>query len=125
MVGFLYGCLHYSLKKDPRKQIAQLLGNDIDPRLMVGDLNENFNLDEKRSPHVGSSIRYEKFNKFIQDNSLVDVGFQSNKFTWYNKRKVENTILVKLDQALANYKWLSIYLDAILVHLSIIGLDHA
>lgn len=39
----------------------------------------------------GASTRYERFNKFIQDNNLIDLGFQSNKFTWYNKGKAEKS----------------------------------
>lgn len=35
---------------------------------------------------------------------LIDLGFQGNKFTWYNKRKDENAIYARPNRALANHK---------------------
>lgn len=50
----------YSLRKELWKQIAQLLGNDINPWLIIGDLNEISNLDEKQS-------QYEKLQLDMRD----------------------------------------------------------
>lgn len=54
---------------------------DKEAWLLVGDLNEIVDLNEKYSPFKGSSTRCERFDHFIKNLSLIDFGFHSDKFT--------------------------------------------
>lgn len=56
------------------EQVAQLPSIKNEQWLIIADLNEIANSDEKDSPNKGSSARYARFNKLIQDNSLIDLG---------------------------------------------------
>lgn len=77
-------------------------------------------MDEKQSQYKSLSSRYENFKKFILNNN-----FPTNKFTWYNKRKGEHAIFARLDRASVKHILLSNYPDVILLHLPILGSDHA
>lgn len=44
-----------------------------------------------------NSTRNNKFNKFIQNNNLIDLGYIGNSITWYNKRKTKTAIFDRLD----------------------------
>lgn len=46
------------------KQFAHLPSMENEPSLIVGDLNQIANPNEKYSPNKGSSTRYDRFNKF-------------------------------------------------------------
>lgn len=50
-----------------------------------------------------NSTRYNNFNKFIRNNSLIDLGYIGNPFTWHNKRGYEDTIFSCLDRGFANH----------------------
>lgn len=60
------------------KQIAQLPATDEEPWTLLGDLNEIATSDERESINKGSSTRFERFNRFIQDNNLIDLDLQGN-----------------------------------------------
>lgn len=68
---------------------------------------------------------YNNFNKFIQNNNLIDLEYIVILFTWYNKRENENAVFVRLDSALANYRWLNLFPNVILNNLPIFGSDKA
>ena len=64
-------------------------------------------------------------NGFIINNRLINLGFQSNRFTWTNKCPFGATIKERLDIAIANESWCCLFPNANLKHYPITGSDHA
>ncbi|KAK7855068.1 hypothetical protein CFP56_029759 [Quercus suber] len=64
-------------------------------------------------------------NGFIINNRLINLGFQSNKFTWTNKCPFGATIKERFDIAIANESWCCPFPNANLKHYPITGSDHA
>lgn len=68
--------------------------------LIIGDLNELVNPNEKSSETKGNSSRYAKFNNSVQSKNLIDLRYICKPVTWYNKRDVEGAVFSSLDCAL-------------------------
>lgn len=62
------------------KKSSKLDHTDDTQWLMMGDLNEISNHNRKLPQHQGT--RYVKFNKFIQEMGLLDLGYSRLQFTW-------------------------------------------
>lgn len=64
-----------------------------------------------------------RFARWIDDCELIDLGFSGPKFTWsrgYGLRKIS----IRLDRALANASWRSLFPEATVSHLPNIYSDH-
>ncbi|KAJ8451520.1 hypothetical protein Cgig2_018154 [Carnegiea gigantea] len=78
----VYTSPHFS-KRDELWGILEMRASAMNrPWLLVGDFNETTSLDER--DHGGSDMarRYVKFNNWIDNNALLDIGFTGPKFTW-------------------------------------------
>lgn len=65
------------------------------------------------------------FNSLIEDLWLGDLGFKGQMYTWANNKAGSDRIVERLDRALANDQWTSIYPRAQCIHGIAVGLDHA
>lgn len=79
------------------------------------DINELPNPNEKKLKSQSNSTRYTKFNNFMQNRDLIDLGYISSPFG-DNKTKVEGVIFSRLDYAIAN-RFSIIYFNATLTHI--------
>jgi exonuclease III len=85
--------------------------NDYLPQawLCVGDFNEITNQTEK----VGTTLRREgqmaQFREVLEECSLSDLGFMGSKYTWNNGREDDGFIKERLDRAVANLGWCSLF----------------
>lgn len=86
------------------RQISQLTQDDNQPWLLVGDLDGMSNSNRKCSAQHGSSTRYIQFNKFIQQNGLIDIGYLGLPYTCYNKREKHYAIFERIEMALVTRK---------------------
>lgn len=59
--------------------------------------------------HEWRQLNYNNFNKLTQNNSLINVGYIGNSFSWYNEKKNENATFARLYRVLPNYLWLNLY----------------
>lgn len=57
------------------------------------DLNELSNSNARLTQNRGNSTSYTKFNRFIQQMDLLDLGYSILPFTCYNKRNNEELSL--------------------------------
>ena len=48
---------------------------------------------------------------------MVDMGFSGSRYTWTNKRDINNLILERIDRFFMNPKWCVLYPDAKVTHL--------
>ncbi|KAF9594175.1 hypothetical protein IFM89_028832 [Coptis chinensis] len=66
----------------------------------------------------------EPAHTIINDLALIDIGFQGYPYTWSNKRTSPDNIQKRLDRALVNIDWYTLFPNATLVHKAAIGSDH-
>ncbi|XP_021823802.1 uncharacterized protein LOC110765062 [Prunus avium] len=87
------------------------------PWLLAGDFNDMLHYDDK----IGgaSPCRLKGFRKWFDDNDMIDLGFSGPKFTWSNNRVFE-----RLDRAVCNVQWRSLFNEASVKHLPRTKSDH-
>ncbi|KAL5818860.1 hypothetical protein ACOSQ4_022702 [Xanthoceras sorbifolium] len=64
------------------------------------------------------------FVDWFNSNSLVDMGYVGQNFTWVNKRGFEEDIWVRLDGAVCSRDWRIRYGDGYVKHLPRVNSDH-
>lgn len=64
------------------------------------------------------------FNKVINNCNLIDLGYNSLKFTWTNRRNHNQLIFERLDRFLANPARLNFFYKALVHHLPKTFSDH-
>lgn len=94
------------------------------PWIMARDFNEPL-VDEDIFGGRGVSIRRSlAFKEYLDRCSMVDLGFSGPRYTWTNKRDINNLILERIDRIFMNPKWCALYPDAKVTHLPRCHLDH-
>ncbi|XP_030949822.1 uncharacterized protein LOC115973699 [Quercus lobata] len=94
------------------------------PWIMVGDFNEPL-LEEDKFGGRGVSINRSLLFKDCLDRcNMLDMGFSGPRYTWTNKRDINNLILERIDCFFANPDWCLLYPEAKVSHLSRCHSDH-
>lgn len=70
--------------------------------LCTCDFNDLANQEEKSGGNPRSVRKILKFQQFIADCELLDLGFKGQRFTWCNKRQEEHHIKERIDRAMGN-----------------------
>lgn len=65
-----------------------------------------------------------KFRDVIDDFRLADIGFKSARFTWSRGNYAASLVQGRLDRALSNIDWSSMFPLVVLHHLSSTVSDH-
>lgn len=92
--------------------------------LVGGNLNKILFDHEKKEgiPRAFSAIN--NFWEALSSNSLSKILTCGPKYTWDNKRKSSDQILVKLDRYVANPAWLASYPNFVATNLNFFNSDH-
>lgn len=85
----------------------------------MGDFNALLHTDEKQGGLVSRVATCKRFQTFLFDNNLKDLGFKGPKFTWCQGRVHE-----LLDGVLYNASWERRYQFSSVYHLQRIKFDH-
>ena len=93
--------------------------------MVIGDFNEIVGLLEKEGGCIRPRKQMEEFVLTIDYCGLCDLGFIRSKFTWIYQTTCGVRIRERLDRALANLEWRSLYPLAKLHHLSSLISDHS
>lgn len=106
-------------------QLKAEIENVDAPLIVGGDFNTIVRLDERTGGNGRLSLDSLAFGEWINELSLIDMGFKGNKFTW-RRGRVESTFVAKrLDRILccahARLKWQ----EAVVTHLPVMASDHA
>jgi hypothetical protein len=100
--NFCYGEPKRELRHEFWTLLRRIHAQWTGPWICCGDFNEVLCGDE----HLGSSDRSEAqmsmFRDCIEECGLVDLGFTGPWFTWSNRQRGEDLVLVRLDRAVAN-----------------------
>ncbi|XP_022545617.1 uncharacterized protein LOC106417265 [Brassica napus] len=106
-------------------ELGEVIHNAVGPVFIGGDFNTIVRLDERSGGNGRLSEDSLAFGDWINDLSLIDMGFSGNQFTW-KRGKTESTFVAKrLDRILccpqARLKWQ----EARVSHLPFLASDHA
>ncbi|XP_042954649.1 uncharacterized protein LOC122291063 [Carya illinoinensis] len=76
---------------------------------VIGDFNEVLFSDEKEGGKARSELLMRQFRGVMEEGRLCDLGWVGNKFTWNNCHEDESFTKERLDRAIANVEWKSLY----------------
>jgi hypothetical protein len=79
------------------------------PWMCVGDFNEILDQSEKEGAAIRRESQMDGFRSVLDDCLLADLGFQGAPFTWSNHKSDGMFTKERLDRALANQEWCSIF----------------
>jgi len=94
------------------------------PWMRDGDFNQIASLSEKNGGSNAGSSRRCRFQEWINNCKLIDLGFTGPFHTWSNLRPGLARISERLDKALANVEWRLAYPEACVKHLPRTHSDH-
>ncbi|CAB4270029.1 unnamed protein product [Prunus armeniaca] len=94
------------------------------PWFCGGDFNEYLWSHEKRGVIVASHNRPRFLHNFMTKMSLFDLGFNGPSFTWRGRARNGDLIQERIDRALANATWQSVWPNTIVSHGAVLGSDH-
>lgn len=89
-----------------------------------GDFNDILEAGEKRGGLQRDRWSFVRFQSFVENCGLADLGFKGYPFTWRNNRAGADFIESRLDRALVSSQWLLNNSHASLEHLDCVGSDH-
>lgn len=120
---FTYGHPDLCKRADLWNHLKDIANRHNMPWLIVGDLNEIATADEKQG---GPPFRYQDhahFLDFMFSANFLDIGFDGVPFTWTNrqtKNKGETLVKERLDRAICNDNWRTLFPCAKTLNLPII-----
>ncbi|KAG7581014.1 Reverse transcriptase zinc-binding domain [Arabidopsis suecica] len=130
-ITFVYG--------DPVVQYRELVWERLtrigitrsDPWFMIGDFNEITGNHEKRGGKRRSESSFLPFRCMIENCGMIEVPSLGNLFSWVGRRscgtaghRVRRLIKARLDRAMANEEWHSIFSHTNVEYLKLWGSDH-
>ncbi|KAL7229373.1 hypothetical protein ACSBR2_007973 [Camellia fascicularis] len=123
-ISFVYALQQRSLRKDFWIQFEQMAACNNYPWVCIGDLNEIGLIGEKEG---GSKCRMNQLQFFLELLSyceLLDLKFKGSQFTWSNNQRGSDNVRKRLDRAVANKKWRTLFPLAQVFYRLQIGSDH-
>lgn len=91
---------------------------------MAGDFNEPLIEEDKFGGRGVSINRSLLFKDCLDRCNMLDMGFSGPRYTWTNKRDINNLILQRIDRFFANPDWCLLYPEAKVSHLPRCHSDH-
>ncbi|XP_030958299.1 uncharacterized protein LOC115980158 [Quercus lobata] len=97
----------------PRSEERQVLWNNLakvvelhnKPWIMVGDFNEPLIEGDKFGGRGVSLNRSLLFKECLDRCNMIDMGFSGSRYTWTNKRDINDLILERIDRFFMNPTW--------------------
>ncbi|KAG6626646.1 hypothetical protein CIPAW_15G065000 [Carya illinoinensis] len=90
----------------------------------MGDLNETLFHHEKQGGNPKPESQIAAFRDVVEECELRDLGYNSYKFTWSNRREGHSYVNERLDSFLANSTWWNFYPNAKVIHGLVAYSDH-
>ncbi|XP_060961066.1 uncharacterized protein LOC133031553 [Cannabis sativa] len=121
----VYGEPNRSLRRKTWELLTTLLGRSTLPWCLMGDFNNVLNQSEKVGGQPYPVWLIEGFQEAIRLCGLRDMEMHGHPLTWEKSRDSPSCIEARLDRALVNNDWLSIFPMAKLTNLEISPSDHS
>ena len=94
------------------------------PWIIAGDFNEPLVEADKFGGRLVSINRSLLFKDCLDKCNMVDMGFSGPRYTWTNRREINNLIQERIDRVFMNPSWCLLYPDAKVSHLTRCHSDH-
>ena len=94
------------------------------PWVIAGDLNEPLLDEDKFGGRPVSISRSLLFKDCLDRCNIVDLGFSGPRYTWTNRRELNNLIQERIDRFFMNPSWCLLYPEARVSHLTRCNSDH-
>ncbi|KAL8161182.1 hypothetical protein V2J09_012671 [Rumex salicifolius] len=105
-------------------ELKDIVNGISDPVFLGGDFNSIVRVDERSEGNGRLSPDSMEFGNWINELSLVDMGFRGNKFTWTRGRSSATYIAKRLDRVLCNPQARVRWQEATVSHLPPLSSDH-
>lgn len=106
-------------------QLDEVLSGVEGPVMVGGDFNTILRLDERTGGNGDLSPDSLVFGDWINRNSLIDMGFNGNKFTWKRGRVLNTFVAKRLDRVFCCAQTRLMWQEAKVTHLPFLASDHA
>ena len=94
------------------------------PWIIARDFNEPLVEADKFGGRLVSINRSLLFKDCLDKCNMVDMGFSGPRYTWTNRREINNLIQERIDRVFMNPSWCLLYPDAKVSHLTRCHSDH-
>ncbi|XP_074293854.1 uncharacterized protein LOC141621031 [Silene latifolia] len=113
-----------SNRRDLWRELEIFARNNNHPWLLAGDFNETRSLNERHGGDSNMARRCDAFNDWIENCELIELAFTGASHTWARGNSVATRQSARLDRALCNAEWGTIYEDSLVKHLPAFQSDH-
>lgn len=114
----VYGDPVQKLREQVWERLTRYTLSRSEPWFIIGDLNEITGNHEKEGGPLRSSNSFIPFNDMIRNSGLLEFPTQGNKMSWQGRRGC------RLDRALANEEWHTLFPCSYTEYLAMVGSDH-
>ena len=124
---FVYGDLDQKLREHVWERLTRYGLSRSEPWFIIGDLNEIIGNHEKDGDALRSAASFIHFNNMIRNTGLLEFPAYGNKMSWKGRRgkgKGAVTVICRLDRALANEEWHTLFPCSYTEYLRLVGSDH-
>ena len=124
---FVYGDPVPKLREQVWERLTRYGLSRSEPWFIIGDLNEITGNHEKDGGSLRSADSFIPFNNMIRNSGLLEFPARGNKMSWQARRgkgKGAVTIRCRLDRALANEEWHTLFPCSYTKYLGIVASDH-
>lgn len=94
------------------------------PWLVVGDFNQVLWQHEKKGGNRLNPNCLSPMRRMVDSCGLIDMGYVGAPFTWSNMRSGVANIQERLDRALCNQAWQTLFPETVVTHLPRVKSDH-
>ena len=106
------------------ENLIKVAGLHNKPWVIAGDFNEPLLGEDKFGGRPISISRSLLFKDCLDKCNVVDLGFFGPRYTWTNRRDLNNLIQERIDRFFTNPSWCLLYPEARVTHLTRCHSDH-
>ncbi|KAI8031373.1 hypothetical protein LOK49_LG01G03784 [Camellia lanceoleosa] len=126
VLGVVYASPNIRLRHNLWQDLEDTASSMTKPWLIAGDFNDISSHHESRSfTQTTQQNRSHRFLDQINRCGLMDLGCSGPKFTWTNNRKGLSNTIERLDRALCNAEWNTLFLESTIRNLPWTYSDHS
>ena len=124
---FVYGEPDQKLREHVWERLTRYGLSRSEPWFIIRDLNEIIGNHEKDGGALRSAASFIHFNNMIRNTGLLEFPAYGNKMSWKGRRgngKGAVMVICRLDRALANEEWHTLFPCSYTEYLRLVGSDH-
>ena len=124
---FVYGEPVQELREQVWERLTRFGLSRSEPWFIIGDLNEITGNHEKDGGSLRCTTSFIPFNNMIRNSGLLEFPARGNILSWQGRRgKGKGAVMVRcrLDRALANEEWHTLFPCSYTEYLKMVGSDH-